>query len=142
MKCNNCNREMNQHDEFCGACGSGLVVSPATSPNSCPVCMNEIAPNQTHCKKCGSSKTLFVDREPTKELASESEKSKLPGIILTFIGLAVLIFAFVNYQSTGETLRLDNNPGVGLQHVMSVPIGIVGLIVLIAGLYSLRDKSD
>lgn len=143
MKCNNCNREMNQHDEFCGACGSGLVVSPATAPNSCPVCMNEIAPNQTHCKKCGSSKTLFVDREPTKELASESEKSTLPGIILTFIGLAVLIFAFVNYQSTGETLRTSGTDvALGLIHVLSFPIGIVGLIVLIVGLYSLRDTSD
>ena len=142
MKCSNCNREMNQDDEFCGGCGSELTVSPTPLPNSCPGCMNPMSPAQTHCKNCGSSKTLFVDREPTQESASDSEKSTLPGIILTFIGLAIMVFAFVTFQSTGESLRTENNPGVGLQHVMMVPIGIVGLIVLIAGLYSLREKSD
>ncbi len=64
------------------------------------------------------------------------------GIILSVIGLLIMIFAFVTFESTGEALRTDNNPGLGLQHVMSVPIGIVGLIILIAGLFALGSKSE
>ncbi|NBW73653.1 MAG: hypothetical protein EBR26_04530 [Microbacteriaceae bacterium] len=72
---------------------------------------------------------------------SEKKLPSVLGIILTIIGLVITIFAFLNYQSTGEALRTDNNPGIGLQHVMSVPIGIVGLIILIAGLLSMNSAS-
>ena len=142
MKCQNCDREMNSNDEFCGGCGSKLTVSTRTASNSCPGCMSEMPQNQNHCQKCGSSRSLFRDGESTQVTASASKSFRIPGIIFTIIGLAVVMFAFINYQSTGEALRTENNPGIGLQHVMSVPIGIVGLIVLIAGLYSLREKSD
>ena len=64
------------------------------------------------------------------------------GIIFSVIGLLITIFAFVTFESTGEALRTDNNPGLGLQHVMSIPIGIVGLIILIAGLFALGSKSE
>ena len=142
MNCKNCKREMNQNDEFCGACGSGLVVSPATDQNSCPGCMNEMSPNQTHCQKCGSSRSVFREKEPTQVSAAASKSSKLPGIIFISIGLAVIIFAFINYKNTEEVLRTDNNPGIGLQYIMSFPIGIIGLIVLTAGLFFLRESSD
>ena len=133
---------MNQHDEFCCACGSGLVVSPATSPNSCPVCMNEIAPNQTHCKKCGSSRSVFREKEPTQVSAAASKSSKLPGIIFISIGLVVIIFALINFKITADALNTDPNPGLGLEAVMMIPLGIVGLIVLIAGLFFLSASSD
>jgi uncharacterized membrane protein YidH (DUF202 family) len=96
-------------------------------------------PDQTVCKKCGSSRELFKKEGFAEVSTAPSKKSNVYGIILSIVGLAIVIFAYINYQSTGEALRTENNPGIGLQHVMSFPIGIVGLIVLIAGLFSMRD---
>ena len=142
MNCKNCKREMNQNDEFCGGCGSKLIVSPVTEQNSCPSCMNEISIDQTHCQKCGSSRNVFKDEQPAEVSTGASKSSKLLGIIFTIIGLAVIIFAFINYKNTEEALRTDNNPGLGLQYIMSFPIGIVGLIILIAGLSSLNKSAN
>lgn len=142
MNCQKCNREMNQNDEFCGGCGSKLKVSTKTAPNSCPGCMNEMSPNQTHCQKCGSSRSVFREKEPTQVSAADSKSSKLPGIIFTSIGLVSIIFALINFKITSDALNTDPNPGLGLQAVMSFPIGIIGLIVLIAGLVSLSASSD
>lgn len=133
---------MNQNDEFCGGCGSKLIVSSATKPNSCPVCLNGMSPEQTHCLKCGSNRNLFRAEGLAQVSTASSKSSRWPGIIIASIGLAVIIFAFLNYSTTGEALRLDNNPAVGLQHIMSVPIGIVGLIIFIAGLVSLAKSSN
>lgn len=142
MKCQNCNRDMNQKDEFCGGCGSKLSSSHTTVATSCPSCMNQMSPNQTHCPKCGSDRNLFTVEDQTQVSAGSSKRSRLPGIIISGIGLAVIIFAFVNFQTTGDALRTDNNPGIGLQHVMSVPFGIVGLVILIAGLFFLRESTQ
>lgn len=142
MKCSSCNREVNQNDTFCVGCGTKLTVSPIANPNLCSSCKNEMAPNQMHCQKCGSARDLFRTGEPAPIPASPSRSSKLQGIITISIGLAIILFAFWNFNTTGESLRLDNDPGVGLQHVVSVPIGIVGFIILIAGLVSLSKSSE
>lgn len=142
MKCSNCSREMNQEDEFCGGCGSQLTVSPTPLPNSCPGCMSSMSPTQTHCQKCGSSRNLFTTIEPTQISAGSSRSSRWPGAIFISIGLAVIISALINYQVTGNSLRTDNNPAVGLQHILSFPLGIVGALILIAGLVFLRESRD
>ena len=140
MICQNCKRKMNEVDEFCGGCGSQLLAPVTSAPNSCPSCLNKMLPDQTHCKKCGSSRALFKEEEFTDASAAPSKYSKILGFILSIAGLGIVIYAFINYQTTAESLRLENNPGIGLTHVMSFPIGIVGLIVLIAGLFSIRDS--
>ena len=140
MNCQNCKREINEEDGFCGGCGSQIFASLNSDPNSCPSCLNEMLPDQTHCKKCGSSRDLFKNESFAEVSTAPSKESNIYGIVLSIVGLAIVIFAYINYQSTGEALRTDNNPGIGLQHVMSFPIGIVGLIVLIAGLFSMRDS--
>ena len=142
MKCPNCKREMNQNDEFCGGCGSKLILSSLTEENSCPGCKNELSPDQPHCQKCGSSRSAFTDQELAEVSTVASKSSRLLGLIFTIIGLAVIIFAFINYKNTEEALRTDNNPGLGLQYIMSFPIGIVGLIILIAGLSSLNKSAN
>ena len=141
MKCQNCNREMNNSDGFCGGCGATLMFALATEPNSCAVCMNELSPDQSHCQKCGSSRNMLIAEESVHISASSSKFSKVPGIIFIIIGLAIMIYALITFQSTGEFLRTENDPGVGLQHVMMVPIGIVGLVIAIAGLFSMRESS-
>ena len=141
MKCQNCDREMNSTDGFCGGCGSKLVFPISTEPNSCAVCENELSPDQSHCQKCGSSRNMLIAEDSMHISASSSKFSKVVGIIFIIIGLAIMVFALITFQSTGEYLRTDNNPGVGLQHVMMVPIGIVGLVVVIAGLFALRESS-
>ncbi|MCX6496113.1 MAG: hypothetical protein NTW23_02140 [Rhodoluna sp.] len=85
---------------------------------------------------------MLIAEESIQISASSSKFSKVVGIIFIIIGLAIMVFALITFQSTGEYLRTDNNPGVGLQHVMMVPIGIVGLVVVIAGLFALRESSD
>jgi hypothetical protein len=101
---------------------------------NCQNCKSEVNEKDEFCGSCGS-KLDGLGAVPAKT-------SRLIGIIASGFGLAVIMFALFNYQSTGEALRMDNNPGIGLQHVMSVPIGIVGLIVLIAGLFSMRGSSQ
>jgi hypothetical protein len=142
MRCHKCDHEINQGDEYCGSCGSKLKNSSKTEGNICAGCKSEMPANETNCQKCGMSKKVFESEEHAETSARKSKRSRVPGIIFIVIGLAVIIFAFTNYQTTGETLRTDNNPGIGLQHVMSFPIGIVGLIVLIAGLVFLREPND
>jgi uncharacterized membrane protein YidH (DUF202 family) len=85
---------------------------------------------------------LFRAEELAQVSTASSKSSRWPGIIIASIGLAVIIFAFINYKNTEEALRTDNNPGLGLQYIMSFPIGIVGLIILIAGLSSLNKSSN
>lgn len=142
MNCQNCKREINENDEFCGGCGFQLEKPIASDPDSCPSCFTKMKQNQTHCQKCGSSRDLFKKEEFAEVSTAPSKSSNIFGIILCIVGLAIVIFAFTNYQSTGESLRTDNNPAVGLQYVMSFPIGIVGVVVLIAGLISLNKPSD
>ena len=142
MNCSNCNREINMNDAFCGGCGSKLNVSPATDSNTCPACMNEMLPTQTNCKKCGSNARTLPDKETSQDSNVSSKGSNLPGLIFSGIGLAIIFFAYLTFESTGTTLITDNNPGIGLQHVMMVPLGIIGAIVVIAGMYFLRDSSN
>ena len=85
---------------------------------------------------------MYTNEEPVEISADSSKYSKVVSIIFIVIGSAIMIFALLNYQSTGESLRTDNDPGVGLQHVLMVPLGIVGLIVVIAGLLELRKKPE
>ena len=138
---------MNQDDVFCGSCGSELsvlelTVLEPTKTNSCPSCMETIPNDQTHCLNCGSSRNLYKAKEPKVVTAGSPRRSRLPGIIFLSVGFVVIIFAFINFQVTGNSLRTDNNPGVGLQHFISFPIGIVGIIILIAGLVFLRESTD
>lgn len=142
MNCHNCKREMNDNDAFCGGCGSKLEIPRVTRPNTCAVCENELSPDQSQCQKCGSSNKIHTNEEPVEISAVSSKFSKVLGIIFIIIGLAIMVFALLTFQSTGEYLRTDNNPGVGLQHVMMVPIGIVGLVIAIAGLFSMRESSE
>jgi RNA polymerase subunit RPABC4/transcription elongation factor Spt4 len=142
MDCLNCNREMNNNDTFCGGCGSKLVIPLATEPNSCAVCENKMSPDKSRCQKCGSSDNMYTNEEPLEISAVSSKFSKVLSNIFIVIGLAIMIFAFLNYQSTGDSLRTDNNPAIGLQHVLMIPLGIVGLIVVIAGLFRLRETSE
>ncbi len=142
MKCQNCNREMNPKDEFCGGCGSKSIGLPTSETDSCPSCRNEMSADQTHCQKCGNSRNVFESETLKQRSASSSKSSRLPGIIFAAIGTVIVLYAIWNFQTTGETLRTDNNPGIGLQHVVSVPIGIVGLIILIAGLFFLGESSE
>lgn len=142
MICPNCKREVSEHDAFCGGCGSKLVAPGASKPNVCPDCMSELSPDQSHCQNCGSSNNLYTNEEQEEISADSSTFSKVVSIIFIVIGLAIMIFALLNFQSTGESLITDNDPGVGLQHVMMVPLGIVGLIVVIAGLLELRKKPE
>jgi len=99
---------------------------------NCQNCNSEVNEKDEFCGSCGY-KLDGLGAVPAKS-------SRLFGIIISGLGYAVIMFALFNYQSTGEALRTDNNPGIGLQHVMSVPIGIVGLAVLVAGLFSMRDS--
>ncbi len=85
---------------------------------------------------------MFESETLKQRSASSSKSSRLPGIIFAAIGTVIVGYAIWNFQTTGETLRTDNNPGIGLQDVVSVPIGIVGLIILIAGLFSLGESSE
>jgi RNA polymerase subunit RPABC4/transcription elongation factor Spt4 len=143
MNCQNCKREINKNDEFCGGCGSQLEIPVSSDPDSCPSCFTKMKQNQTHCQKCGSSRDLFKKKEEFAEVSTApSKSSNIYGIILCIVGSAIVIFASINYQSTGESHRTDNNPAVGLQYVLSFPIGIVGVVVVIAGLFSLNKQSD
>ena len=142
MICPNCKRDVNEHDAFCGGCGLKLVAPGPSKPNACPDCKSELSPDQSHCRKCGSSNNMYTNEEPAEISADSSKFSKVVSIIFIVIGSAIMIFALLNYQSTGESLRTDNDPGVGLQHVLMVPLGIVGLIVVIAGLLELRKKPE
>jgi len=140
MNCQNCKSEVIEHDAFCGGCGLKLVAPGPSKPNACPDCKSELSPDQSHCQKCGSSNNMYTNGEPVENSADSSMFSKVVSLIFIGIGLAIMIFALLNFQSTGESLRTDNDPGVGLQHVMMIPLGIVGLIVVIAGLLELRKK--
>ena len=142
MTCQNCQREINIEDGFCGGCGSKLVAPGPSTPNACPDCMSELSPDQSHCQKYGSSNNMNTNEESVEISAVSSTFSKVVSIIFIGIGSAIMIFALLNFQSTGESLRTDNDPGVGLQHVLMVPLGIVGLIVVIAGLLELRKKPE
>ena len=142
MICPNCKRDVNEYDAFCGGCGLKLVAPGPSKPNACPDCKSELSPDHSHCQKCGSSNNMYTNDESVEISAVSSKFSKVVSIIFIVIGSAIMIFALLNYQSTGESLRTDNDPGVGLQHVLMVPLGIVGLIVVIAGLLELRKKPE
>jgi hypothetical protein len=133
---------MNESDEFCGGCGSQLEMPVSSDSDSCPNCFTKMKQNQTHCATCGSSRKLFSKEDADPIAINPFRHFKIPGIILSIVGLGIIIFAFINYQSTGEALRTDQNPGLGLQHVMSFPIGIIGVVVVLAGLISLNKQSD
>ena len=142
MICPNCKREVNEHDAFCGGCGSKLVAPGHSKPNACPDCMNELSPDHSHCQKCGSSNNMYTNDESVEISAVSSKFSKVVSIIFIVLGSAIMIFALLNFQSTGESLVTDNDPSVGLQHVLMVPLGIIGLIVVIAGLLELRKRPE
>jgi hypothetical protein len=142
MICPNCKREVNEHDAFCGGCGLKLVTPGPSTPNVCAECMSELSPDQSHCQKCGSSNNMYTNDESVEISAVSSTFSKVVSIIFIVIGSAIMIFALLNFQSTGESLVTDNDPSVGLQHVLMVPLGIIGLIVVIAGLLELRKRPE
>lgn len=142
MNCHNCKREINEHDAFCGGCGSKLVAPSATKPNVCAECMGELSPDQSHCQNCGSSNNMHTNKGPGEISASSSKFSKVLGVIFIIIGVAIMFFAFLNFQITGDYLITNNDPGVGLQHVMMVPIGIVGFVLALAGLFTVRESSE
>jgi hypothetical protein len=134
MNCQNCKREINENDEFCGGCGFQLEIPVSSDPDSCPSCLTKMKQNQTHCQKCGSSRDLFKKEDPEPIAKNRFRHFRIPGIILSIVGLGIVIFAYINFQIANEALRTDNNPAIGLQAVMSVPIGIIGIFVLIVGI--------
>jgi hypothetical protein len=85
---------------------------------------------------------MYTNDESVEISAVSSKFSKVVSIIFIVIGSAIMIFALLNFQSTGESLVTYNDPSVGLQHVLMVPLGIIGLIVVIAGLLELRKRPE
>ncbi len=123
--------------------------------NLCQWCNTALTDSGTNCPKCGTAIGLtYRESEETEEsLPPILEKfytilSKALMIVgfLIWLGLGpgLLIFGIVSFYqgNVGIENMKGNNPAYGLQVVMGVITGIIGLLVTTLGAYGFRKDRD
>lgn len=127
----------------------------ASAKDICQWCDAEYSPIDKNCQKCGAQLHVSAneDSKPRDHFSSLLDRffevfGKVLKIgifafwLLAGPGLLILGIVYYFQGTTGIANMKGNDPSLGLQVVMGVILGIIGLVVTIVGFFTMRKDAS
>lgn len=128
VNCPNCGSQINEGQQFCGACGASIFKDTLSSASTCRGCGTAINPEQRYCGVCGTQ--LSTDNQVTLKLPQASEvitpekKANKPE--------KPLVNGVDSSRITGNP-STNGNSSFGLLKFTAATFQVLGWILLVGG---------